>query len=37
MMASGTTASNYGGLPIEEAEESVRLFARDALPEVQRW
>jgi hypothetical protein len=28
---------NYGGLPIDEAERSVRLFAEKVLPEVQRW
>ncbi len=29
--------SNYGGMPFEEAEKSIRLFASEALPEVQSW
>ena len=28
---------NYGGMPFEEAEKSVSLFARKVLPELQRW
>jgi len=28
---------NYGGLPIDEAERSVRLFAEKVLPEVKRF
>jgi alkanesulfonate monooxygenase SsuD/methylene tetrahydromethanopterin reductase-like flavin-dependent oxidoreductase (luciferase family) len=28
---------NYGGLPFEEAEKSIRLFAKEVLPEVQAW
>lgn len=28
---------NYGGMPVEEAEQSLRLFAAEVLPEVQRW
>jgi alkanesulfonate monooxygenase SsuD/methylene tetrahydromethanopterin reductase-like flavin-dependent oxidoreductase (luciferase family) len=27
----------YGGMPVEEAEQSLRLFAREVLPEVQSW
>lgn len=29
--------SHYGGMPVEEAEASVRLFAEEVLPELQRW
>ena len=29
--------ANYGGLPIEEVEKSLRLFAEEVLPEVQSW
>ena len=29
--------SHYGGMPVEEAEQSVRLFAEEVLPELQRW
>jgi len=29
--------SNYGGMPFEEAEKSIRLFASEVLPEVQSW
>jgi alkanesulfonate monooxygenase SsuD/methylene tetrahydromethanopterin reductase-like flavin-dependent oxidoreductase (luciferase family) len=29
--------SYYGGMPIEEAERSVRLFAERVLPELRRW
>ena len=29
--------ANYGGMPIEEAEKSIRLFADEVLPEVQSW
>jgi hypothetical protein len=29
--------SNYGGMALEEAEASLRLFAREVLPELQRW
>jgi alkanesulfonate monooxygenase SsuD/methylene tetrahydromethanopterin reductase-like flavin-dependent oxidoreductase (luciferase family) len=29
--------ANYGGMPFEEAERSVRLFAKEVLPEVQSW
>jgi len=28
---------NYGGMSPKEAEESVRLFAREVLPEIQTW
>jgi alkanesulfonate monooxygenase SsuD/methylene tetrahydromethanopterin reductase-like flavin-dependent oxidoreductase (luciferase family) len=28
---------NYGGMPVEEAEKSLRLFATEVLPELQRW
>jgi alkanesulfonate monooxygenase SsuD/methylene tetrahydromethanopterin reductase-like flavin-dependent oxidoreductase (luciferase family) len=27
----------YGGMPVGEAEQSLRLFAREVLPEVQSW
>jgi hypothetical protein len=27
----------YGGMPLEVAEESLRLFAAEVLPEIQRW
>jgi alkanesulfonate monooxygenase SsuD/methylene tetrahydromethanopterin reductase-like flavin-dependent oxidoreductase (luciferase family) len=29
--------SNYGGMALAEAEQSLRLFAREVLPELQRW
>jgi alkanesulfonate monooxygenase SsuD/methylene tetrahydromethanopterin reductase-like flavin-dependent oxidoreductase (luciferase family) len=29
--------SNYGGMAIGEAEASLRLFAREVLPELHRW
>ena len=29
--------SHYGGMPVELAEESVRLFAREVLPELHAW
>jgi len=29
--------SYYGGMPIELAEQSLGLFARDVLPELKRW
>ncbi len=28
---------NYGGMPIEQAESSMRLFAQQVLPELQTW
>jgi alkanesulfonate monooxygenase SsuD/methylene tetrahydromethanopterin reductase-like flavin-dependent oxidoreductase (luciferase family) len=28
---------NYGGLPVAEVEQSLRLFAREVLPELHRW
>ena len=28
---------NYGGLPFEEVEQSLRLFAAEALPELHAW
>lgn len=28
---------NYGGMPTEEAEASVRLFAAEVLPEIRTW
>jgi len=28
---------NYGGLPFDEAEKSIRLFAKEVLPEIQSW
>ncbi len=28
---------NYGGLEVEEVEKSLRLFAREVLPELHRW
>ncbi len=28
---------NYGGLPVDEVERSLRLFASEVLPEVQGW
>ena len=27
----------YGGMPVEVAEQSLRLFAEEVLPEVKRW
>ncbi len=30
-------AFRFGGIPIEEAEASMRLFAEQVLPELQRW
>jgi hypothetical protein len=27
----------YGGMPLEEAEKSLRLFAKGVLPELRRW
>jgi len=32
-----TTAFRYGGIPFEEAEASMRLFASEVLPVVQSW
>jgi alkanesulfonate monooxygenase SsuD/methylene tetrahydromethanopterin reductase-like flavin-dependent oxidoreductase (luciferase family) len=32
-----TCIVNYGGLPIEEVEGSLRLFAREVLPELHAW
>jgi alkanesulfonate monooxygenase SsuD/methylene tetrahydromethanopterin reductase-like flavin-dependent oxidoreductase (luciferase family) len=32
-----TTAFRYGGIPYEEAEASMRLFAAEVLPVVQSW
>ena len=29
--------ASYGGLPLEEAEKSLRLFASEVLPELHRW
>ena len=29
--------SHYGGMPVEEAESSVRLFAQEVLPELSSW
>ncbi len=28
---------NYGGLPTDEVEKSLRLFAREVLPELHSW
>src|SRR3954452_22545305 len=32
-----TTAFRYGGIPYEEAEASMRLFAREVLPVLKTW
>lgn len=32
-----TMIVKYGGMPQEEAERSVRLFAKEVLPELHRW
>jgi alkanesulfonate monooxygenase SsuD/methylene tetrahydromethanopterin reductase-like flavin-dependent oxidoreductase (luciferase family) len=32
-----TMIVNYGGMPFEEAERSIRLFAKEVLPEIRRW
>ena len=32
-----TLIAHYGGMPVEEAERSLRLFAEEVLPEVRRW
>ena len=29
--------SSYGGMPVDEAERSLRLFAAEVLPELHRW
>jgi hypothetical protein len=29
--------SYYGGMPIELAEQSLRLFSEEVLPELERW
>ena len=29
--------ANFGGMPFDEAEASLELFAREVLPEIQRW
>ncbi len=29
--------ASYGGMPVETAEESLRLFSREVLPELKRW
>ena len=29
--------AHYGGMPVELAEQSVRLFAEEVLPELHRW
>ena len=31
------TCFRFGGIPYEEAEASMRLFAREVLPELQSW
>ena len=28
---------HYGGMPVEVAEQSIRLFASEVLPELHRW
>jgi len=28
---------HYGGMPVEVAEQSLRLFAKEVLPELHRW
>ena len=28
---------HYGGMPVADAERSLRLFAKEVLPELQRW
>jgi hypothetical protein len=30
-------AFRFGGIPYDEAEASMRLFAREVLPELQSW
>jgi hypothetical protein len=32
-----TVRVSYGGLTLEQAEESMRLFAKEVLPEIQSW
>jgi alkanesulfonate monooxygenase SsuD/methylene tetrahydromethanopterin reductase-like flavin-dependent oxidoreductase (luciferase family) len=32
-----TTCFRYGGIPYEEAENSLRLFATQVMPELRRW
>jgi alkanesulfonate monooxygenase SsuD/methylene tetrahydromethanopterin reductase-like flavin-dependent oxidoreductase (luciferase family) len=29
--------SNYGGMPLEVAQQSVELFARECVPELEKW
>jgi alkanesulfonate monooxygenase SsuD/methylene tetrahydromethanopterin reductase-like flavin-dependent oxidoreductase (luciferase family) len=29
--------SYYGGMSVDEADASLTLFAREVLPEIQRW
>jgi len=31
------TCFRFGGIPHDEAEESMRLFAAECLPELQSW
>jgi alkanesulfonate monooxygenase SsuD/methylene tetrahydromethanopterin reductase-like flavin-dependent oxidoreductase (luciferase family) len=32
-----TVQVSYGGMPAKEAENSIRLFAKEVLPEIQSW
>jgi len=32
-----TLISQYGGMPVDLAESSMRLFAEEVLPELHRW
>jgi alkanesulfonate monooxygenase SsuD/methylene tetrahydromethanopterin reductase-like flavin-dependent oxidoreductase (luciferase family) len=32
-----TLIAHYGGMPLDVAEQSLRLFAREVLPELKRW
>ena len=32
-----TLIAHYGGMPLDVAERSLRLFADEVLPELKRW
>ena len=36
-MAAFNPSFSFGGIPVEEAEASLRLFAREVLPVLKTW
>ena len=36
-MAGFLPAFSYAGMPYDEAERNIRLFAKEVLPELRRW